>query len=252
MQINNKNNLSISRINNEMDNSFIDLNKHYPFFKLFDLTNNKDLKGFTKDRYINTFGVKKNSSHYYYKNINDYNKAHLTVFLNNARNPYLNNYSKDSEYYLRNVLDNLCNYTSLRKLNYRGFRTIIYSTYTLNIKDSYIFMLCIKQEYIYYVKLCLLTGNEIEFDCFYMLVRKNGKDLVNTTIESRMYNTITNAIKHYGCKLIYVDSIEKEVLNQVYLPKFNTMKDYSNWLINIKDNFLKSFKTDPIHEELPF
>lgn len=247
MLINDFNNIKSNRKSNNLSNYYLDLDKHYPFFKLFDLSNNENLKDFTRDSYINSlFNF---NTHYYGKK--EYNTKHLLAFLDNKRSINIDYYSENiSQFNLK--LNSITSYTSLKRFVLYNTE-ILYSTYTLGINNNFIFLLCIKQEYIYYVKLCILANKEIEFDCFYILVRNNGKNLLTNNWDRRMYTRIVTSIRNYGSNLIYVDSIENEINKQVKLSKFDTMKDYNLWLDNIKDGFLNSFKSNKtIEEPLPF
>jgi hypothetical protein len=243
MLINNeiKNNANVSTTSNDFNNVFLDLDKHYPLFKIFDITNlvSKQFDKYTLDNFYITF-----TRHFNRKWIEpkDYNKEVLNIFLNNYRTTnlikYKSNTSKSSF-----ISKKLINWCSLNHIDYYGIN-IIYSTYTLGLNDKLLYCLCIKPEYIYYVKLCYLAEKEIEFDCFYLLVRKDGNYSVNSIGARKLYNIINKAIKHFGTDVIIVDSIEKEISKTVSLPKFNTMKDYNNWLTNIKNNFLNYFKNN--------
>ncbi len=226
--------LRIARNNHALSEYYFDLNKHYPLFKLFDLSNDENLKSFT-DYYINSLYFLKTNQPLLSRV--EYNIKHLQAFLEDKRNNTLPSISSGS-YNMVGRIQELINYSSLKERQDVVGRYVIYSTYSMSINNEFLFLLCIKPEYIYYVKLCILLNQEIEFDCFYILVKKGGESLLRSRSEIRMYNIIKKAIKYYGCNLIYVDSIENEVNMSINLPKFNTMKDYNNWLDQNKKEFI--------------
>lgn len=224
----------------------LDLNKHYPVFKLFDFNNIFTKELVTKHNYYNTSinNIISNEFDYCHK---DYTKDHINIFLNKNRNIGINywNRSKTLKSLVLNT-DNL-QYPLLRMSNN------YYSTYTLgDINTGFIYLLCVKQEYIYYIKLCALAKIQPEFDCFYILAVNGGKERCTNTYSKRIYNVIIRAIKDYRIPVTYVDSIEAEIAKELVLPKFNTIKDYNNWLNNIKEGFLNSCKKTNLQENKTF
>lgn len=220
----------------------LDLKKHYPVFKLVDFNgifndinhNNIEEIPTSKDDF---------NSIYLTKEKKEYNKKTLKFYLEEKRscNIYFS-----------------CRYNNYISAYYNSLTTLLYpltqligiyfSTYTLGLNNSsysgFLYLLCIKQEYIHYVKLCSLTGTDPEFDCFYILAIKDGYSKCTANFEKRMYNSITKLIKAYSIPVYYVNSIEEEISKIVQLPKFNTIRDYNNWLVELKNKFLNSCKEE--------
>lgn len=107
----------------------------------------------------------------------------------------------------------------------------------VNNKYHFKAVLCIKQEYIYYFKLWLLVGGELDFDIFYILTDENflrteytrGGYLKNT------YNKcFTTLNKNYSIPITIVPNLNAEILKCVEKPAFKTIRDYNSWLNDIK------------------
>lgn len=247
---NNSNGLQILKKDTSLkENIFLDLDKHYPFFKLFDLCNIKE--GIhTYGNYLDEACLKSNSYSRY--NIKKYNNIYLKYFLNDYRDTNINNSVSGTYKYKIQTLD-ILGYSNLKTYNISSSYNISYCTYTLRVNNNFVYCLCIKPEYIYYVKLCYLAQKEIEFNCFYILVRKNIQELISFLPIKKLYNLINKNIKNYNCEVHYVDSIEAELGKNISLPKFNTTKDYTNWLNNIKEGFIRSITPDIVEPiEYPF
>jgi hypothetical protein len=225
-----------SKINQDFPdlNYYLDLNKHYPVFKLLDFTNLIEDTFYFESSVINNITINKK---YYnlssFVEIDKFNKANLNTFLSNYRtnNIFIAN-TYTSLKYLSQMITCLSN--SLHRSSFG-----ILSFYTLGNDNGFIYLCCIKPEYIYYIKLCILAKVEPEFDCFYILAIKDGKNrcLGNELIT---YNKITKLIKDYSIPTIFVDSIEAEISKTLNIPKFNTIRDYNNWLVDVKEGFLNS------------
>ena len=217
-------------------NYYLDLNKHYPLFKLFDLADiieTSFTSNISYDSFINIVTLKKD-------------KNYLYTFLHEKRTNSLCLNSKMLSY--KGIYNIISSYEKL--LFYKFYNnTLVYGTGTLGVDDKFLILLCIKPEYIYYVKLCYLANKEIEFDCFYILYRKDAEIIIdsnnnNNFLKKMLFNNINKLIKNYGVNVIKVDSIEVELNYNIILPKFTTMKDYHAWLNNIESNFIKSLQNE--------
>lgn len=217
------------RSNNDVKKDFINLYKHYPLFKIFDF-NNRDYLGCDIIHH----------------------KEHLLPFLKKERTCYINSSlvylsTRNIKRYLPEYLKNYHNLNSFEWYNEK----ISYSFCTLAFRKEFSFLLCIKPEYIYYVKLCYLANQELEFDCFYVLAKTNVSQIQNVTYR-KLYSIVQKHIKDYGIETRYVNSIEEEIAINVDLPKFNTIKDYNNWLLEIKNDWKESTKKQSIKKSVPF
>lgn len=242
--------INVYAINDSFSNIFLDLDKHYPLFKMLDVTNLCP-KEYNSNSILYKLASKNQNDSYYVNrkwiSPKDYNKDILTVFLDNNRTIDVLE-SKSNIHRTSDIAKQLINWTNLKSYLYYNNK-ITFGTYTLGINDKFLYCLCIKPEYIHYVKLCYLTRQEVEFDCFYLLARTNGNLLINNIVIRKLYNIINKSIKYFGTNVIFVDSIESEIGRTIALPKFNTMKDYNNWLITIKESFLINYKNNiPIEE----
>lgn len=142
-------------------------------------------------------------------------------------------------------------YTRLRNIDKRLFLVNYFSktNYSCNwlvgngslvhlVNNKYYFkaVLCIKQEYIYYFKLWLLFGGELDFDIFYILT--DSTFLTNEYLVGYLKNTYNkcfkNLNKNYGIPITIVPNLNAEILKCVEKPAFKTIKDYNNWLNDIK------------------
>ncbi len=106
-------------------------------------------------------------------------------------------------------------------------------------------ILCVKQEYIRYFKLWLLTSKSIkdllEYDVFYILIDKSFENElnINKQLKAVFNKSFGNLVKHYDVSVTFVDNLTKELLKTVTVPKFNTIKEYTTWLDKIKIEALK-------------
>ncbi len=211
----------------------IDFNKHYPAFKLFDFNNIFDIETAIKhNKYHNVVSTLENK--YAQK---DYQKDHLKVFLNEKRDN--NTYYYKYNFYHRDLINNID--TICYPLMSNNSMEYYTACYTLGLKDKgFIYLLCVKPEYIYYVKLCILAKVEPEFDCFYIIAKNNSSSLCDSVLSIKIYNKISKAIKNYKIPVIYVDSIEDEIRKNIDIPKFNTIKERNEWLESIKNKFIEN------------
>lgn len=124
-----------------------------------------------------------------------------------------------------------CSKTTIKKYSntFIGSYSLLYNSN--NDVLNYYCLLCVKKEYVYYVKLCILLNKEIEFDCFYLLVN-NTLDFNKSTILKYVYNYIIKEIKKYDIPIIITD-IENAISKKLEIPSFNTIKDMNNWLSGI-------------------
>lgn len=228
---------------------FLDSKKHFTFFNLWIPENLKNVKSYEKNRIYNLLNydslVKTNNFFHYLENPENIDK-----FLNlNVEKIYSNLQAVYSRY--KHLDSRVFDIFGKTRNTYGLF--VGNGAFYIEKLDSISFkaVLCIKQEYVRYFKLWLLTKQTIEdlleFDIFYILVDKSFEIELNTKkqLKTVFNKTFGNLVKHYGIPVTFVDNLTKELLKTVSVPKFNTIKEYNNWLDEIKIN---TFKKEIINE----
>lgn len=224
------NSVSRNKLKN-FDKRYLDLDKVFPFFKLLEL---KDTEKNGLDFRIQTITILDRQNFIKEKlNIN-----FIKNILSNDHDCEINIYL---DYMRRNTITNSLN-TNCNLLSYNN---LIYSTYTIGksigSKIHFDCILCVKPEFIYYVKLCILTGAEIEYDCFYFIINKGlGKIGYSDSVINAIYKkNIMPLIKEYTIPVYEFDNINNEIYTKIKVPKFETIKEYNNWLDSIVEDFTK-------------
>ena len=227
-------------IGHTYDYSIINYSKHISFLSIFDdnLISNSGLYGLEysgSSDHEEITGWLLNDNSYknyaqfrtiaaYWKRYNNYNTlSYNTTFLQHVRNGTI----------------------------IGGYSVVTYLSGKINVHC----LLCVKPEYIYYVKLCILTKTPVEFDCFYLLVDKNEYTDTNSYDKSIFIKAqltaskIVREVSKYDIEVIYTD-MNKSIFRSITIPKTGTIAQYNNWLDDIKLKYKSKNITDINKESL--
>lgn len=221
----------------------------------------KKYENFELDIYSFTF--------YYHRNVIDEQKLPLiSTFIKDKitdflkEKPYKINYNGN----IRNTYSNLFltiknNSTFSPRSRISTFEFIsgkyFLGEYINESEINVLFTLVIKREYLEYVKLCILTDNEIHPDVFEFWVSKDFDKPKSKYRSARTFykKEILTDIRAKGITIVEKDNFS-ELFNNIYPPKFNSIFDYQNWLKYSTSKFLAytkgdtSFKIDPKYENI--
>jgi len=264
------NNFIYSRKEAYKHNKYLNSNKHYMFSQLF----NKSYSAVSSSSSSNTNTVF--NTNMIVGGDSRIAKNRLPIingFLETSRHNTIN-FTKQN-YYLVDIRHSINNEN--RCLDYSNSYNIIASKLTIGfanynsnntININLKCVLCIKQEYIYYVKLCMLTGSEIEFDCFYLLIEDGflGPNDDSTSRQLKQCRSIYKSrikpvVEEYGIPIQIVDNMDDELFVKVKVPPTKTIGEYTKWLDSIVDEWFqheaktisnKNIKVDVILDEIPF
>ncbi len=201
------------------DNIIIDYNKHIPFLSLFCIENKVNINSIVND--INP----------------DLNSIELREWLldNESYKNYFTfisgNRTANNIWRSARINENLDKSLLVRYSGTEfGYHTLIYSKIPK-------YVLCVKKEYVYYIKLCILTGQEIEFNCFYLLINNSYRPV--NFYEKRLYKRTLQFCKDYDIEITHCD-LEYELKKTYTFPKITSIKELNDFFINIKKEYVTS------------
>lgn len=227
---------------------YLNSEKHFTFFNLWIPENLKKLEGWKRN--CKDYIINGNNNLFNYLETSENINSFLNTNIEKIYSKIPSNYTRYK--YLDNcVFEIFGKYHCITNDTFLG-NGAIYFNDSNSIKFKTV--LCVKQEYIRYFKLWLLTNQTIEdlleFDIFYILIDKSFEIELTTKkqLKTVFNKTFGNLVKHYGIPVTFVDNLTKELLKTVNVPKFNTIKEYNNWLDEIKIN---TFKKEIINDKQP-
>ena len=104
-------------------------------------------------------------------------------------------------------------------------------------------LLCVKKEYLDYVRLCLFTNSIIEFDCFYYLIDKSVIELNRNDIGSSIYRLVIKYAKDYDIPCHIVDFSRELVSTTIedYITNSKSISEMKNKLVELQKEALESW-----------